>query len=116
MNSRKRFSSLIALAGDARRAGIRTIAYLDPSIQYDPRRDFATLASPNESIYRRACGGSRARVQLGDLLDGFLDCVADRIYTYASFLLAYAPQYSVLQEALRSAPSGVPVYPETVVK
>jgi len=29
------------------------------------------------------------------------------------FLLAYAPEYSVLQEALRSAPSGVLVYPET---
>ena len=35
------------------------------------------------------------------------------MYTYASFLLAYEPQFSVLQEALRSAPSGVPVYPET---
>jgi len=39
--------------------------------------------------------------------------MGDRTYTYASFMLAYEPSYSVLQEALHSAPSGVPVYPET---
>jgi hypothetical protein len=254
-------------AGDARRAGIRTIAYLDPSIQYDPRRDVAPLASDDETTYLHACDGSRARVRLGDL-DGYLmdqgsagyrarlaryvaddvrpqydalfaddvfaatdtfthvvaaPCrrsfseersatfgawkaaglpivfnglglapddgrvsehavaaldgpnvvggmyemcltafdehtdhtlghrrvdgawrsvqnshlaaiahrkaffcfaespldgataagIGDRTYTYASFLLAYEPAYSVLQEALRSAPSGVPVYPES---
>jgi hypothetical protein len=256
-----------SIAADARRAGIRTIAYLDPSIQYDPKRDVAPLASDDETTYLRACDGSRARVRLGDL-DGFLmnqaapayrerlahyvdehvraeydalfaddvfaatdtfthvvaapcrhtfdderaatfgawqaahipivfnglglapddghvsehavaalegpnilggmyemcltaydehtdhtlghrrvdsawmsvqnshlaavahrksffcfaespvdgatpDGLADRMYTYASFLLAYEPQYSVLQEHLHSAPSGVPVYPET---
>ena len=257
------------VAGDARRAGIRTIAYLDPSIQYDPKGDVAPLVSDDETTYLRACDGSRARVQLGDL-DGYLmnlgapgyrarlasyvsrdvrpqydalfaddvfaatdtfehvvaaPCgrsfaaereatfgawkaagmpivfnglglapddgrvsdhavaaldgpnvtggmyemcltafdphtdhtlgqrrvdgawrsvqnshlaaiahrksffcfaespldgasaagIGDRTYTYASFLLAYEPNYSVLQEALRSAPSGVPVYPETSV-
>ena len=256
-----------SVAGDARRAGIRTIAYLDPSIQYDPRRDVAPLASDDETTYLRACDGGRARVRLGDL-DGYLmdqaapgfrtrleryvasdvrpqydalfaddvfaatdtfvhvlaaPCrrsfseertatfgawqaagmpivfnglglapddgrvsdhavaaldgpnvvggmyemcqtasdehtdhtlghrrvdgawrsvqnshlaavarrkaffcfaespldgasaagIGDRLFTYASFLLAYDPRYSVLQEALRSAPSGVPVYPET---
>jgi len=256
-----------SIAADARRAGIRTIAYLDPSIQYDPKRDVAPLASDDESTYLRACDGSRARVRLGDL-DGYLmneaapafrarlaryvdehvrpqydalfaddvfaatdtfvhvvappcrhtfdeeraatfgawqaarmpilfnglglapddgrvsdhavaaldgpnalggmyemcltafdehtdhtlnyrrvdgawtsvqnshlaavahrkaffcfaespvdgatsDGIADRMYTYASFLLAFEPQFSVLQEALRSAPSGVPIYPET---
>ena len=60
-----------SIAADARRAGIRTIAYLDPSIQYDPKRDVAPLASDDESTYLRACDGSRARVRLGDL-DGYL--------------------------------------------
>jgi hypothetical protein len=256
-----------SIAADARRAGIHTIAYLDPSIQYDPKRDTSPLASDDESTYLRACDGGRARVRLGDL-DGYFmnqgapsfrarlahyvdehvrsqydalfaddvfaatdtyahviaapchrafdeeraatfgawkaagipilfnglglapddgrvsdhavaaldgpntfggmyelcftaydvhtdhtlgrrrvdsawasvqnshlaavsrrksffcfaesptdgatpDGLADRMYTYASFMLAFEPQYSVLQEHLRSAPSGVPVYPET---
>jgi hypothetical protein len=257
------------ITDEARRAGIRTIAYLDPSIQYDPRRDAAPLATDDESTYLRACDGTRARVRLGDLDGSLMDqgspgfrtllarfvarevrphydalfaddvfaatdtftrviaapcgrsfdaerdatfgawkaagipivfnglglapddgrvsdhavaaldgpnvaggmyemcltaydehtdhtlghrrvdaawrsvqnshlaaighgkaffCFAespldgaspaglgDRMYTYASFLLAYEPRYSVLQEALRSAPSGVPVYPETTL-
>lgn len=257
------------IASEARRAGIRTIAYLDPSIQYDPRRDVAPLVSGDETTYLRACDGSRARVRLGDLDGYFMDLgspgyrtllaryvarevrpqydalfaddvfaatdtfaeviaapcahsftaerdatfgawktagipivfnglglapddgrvsehavaaldgpnviggmyemcltafdehtdhtlghrrvdaawrsvqnshlaaiahgkaffcfaespldgasragIGDRTYTYASFLIAYEPRYSVLQEALRSAPSGVPVYPETAL-
>ncbi len=60
-------------AAAARRAGIRTIAYLDPSIQYDPQRDVAPLASADETTYLHACDGSRARVQLGDLAGSLMD-------------------------------------------
>ena len=37
-----------------------------------------------------------------------------RIYTYASFLLTYDPNYTMFQEAL-STPSGFPVMPETAL-
>jgi hypothetical protein len=39
--------------------------------------------------------------------------LGDRMYTYASFLLSYEPEYSVLQESRHTTASGVPVDPET---
>ncbi len=59
------------VTGDARRLGIRTYAYVDPSIQYDPKRDYAPLYSEDESSFLRGCDGGRATVRRGDLL-GFL--------------------------------------------
>ena len=60
-----------SIADDARKHGIRTIAYLDPSVQYDPKRDVAPLASEDEQTYLHGCDGKRASVRLGDL-DGYL--------------------------------------------
>lgn len=84
-------------ADAARRAGIKTIAYLDPSIQYDPKRDVSPLASNDESTYLHACDGNRARVQLGDL-DGFLmdlgaHAYRDLFHAYTTGLRAH---YDVL--------------------
>ncbi|GAC1578063.1 MAG: hypothetical protein NVS3B7_11590 [Candidatus Elarobacter sp.] len=56
---------------DARRLGIRTYAYVDPSIQYDPKRDYSPLYSEDESTFLRGCNGARAAVRRGDLT-GFL--------------------------------------------
>ena len=60
-----------AIADQARAAGIRTIAYLDLSIQYDPKRDNAPLANDNPATMLQGCDGKTAAVRLGDL-DGTL--------------------------------------------
>lgn len=87
-----------AVADAARRAGIRTIAYLDPSIQYDPTRDFAPLYADDESLFLHACDGRRASVRLGDLPGYFMDEAAP---PFRARLAAYVtrsvrPHYDVL--------------------
>jgi hypothetical protein len=67
------------VADQARRLGIRTYAYLDPSIQYDPKRDYAPLYSDDESTFLRGCDGRRATVRRGDL-PGYLMNVSDGAY------------------------------------
>ena len=52
-------------------------------------------------LYGRATGSAATETAL-------------RIYTYASFLLTYDPNYTMFQEAL-STPSGFPVMPETAL-
>jgi hypothetical protein len=56
---------------EARRLGIKTYAYIDPSLQYDPHRDSAPLYSDDEATFLRACNGARATVRRGNL-PGFL--------------------------------------------
>jgi hypothetical protein len=51
--------------------------------------------------YARATGDASAETKL-------------RMYVYASFLMTYSPQYSMLQEILKT-PSGFEVFPETGV-
>ena len=52
-------------------------------------------------LYGRATGSAAVETAL-------------RLYTYASFLLTYDPNYTMFQEAL-STPSGFPVMPETAL-
>jgi hypothetical protein len=67
------------VADQARRAGIKTYAYLDPSIQYDPKRDYSPLYSEGESTFLRGCNGRRATLRRGDLT-GFLMNQSDEAY------------------------------------
>jgi hypothetical protein len=71
---------------DARRLGIRTYAYVDPSIQYDPKRDYSPLYSEDESTFLRGCNGARAEVRRGDLGGYLMDqgspAYRERVRTY----------------------------------
>lgn len=59
------------VADQARKLGIRVYAYIDPSIQYDPKRDSAPLYSEDEATFLHGCDGRRATLRAGDL-SGFL--------------------------------------------
>jgi hypothetical protein len=67
------------VADEARRLGIRVYAYLDPSIQYDPNRDFSPLYSEDEHTFLRGCDGRRAMLRAGDL-PGYLMDLSDDGY------------------------------------
>ncbi|HTJ24923.1 MAG TPA: hypothetical protein VMA36_02060 [Candidatus Limnocylindria bacterium] len=69
----------VRVADQARRLGIRTYAYLDPSIQYDPKRDFSPLYSEDDNTFLRGCDGRRATLRRGDL-SGFLMNQSDEGY------------------------------------
>jgi hypothetical protein len=58
---------------EARRLGIHTYAYVDPSIQFDPKQDYSPLYSEDESTFLRGCSGSRATIRRGDLSGFFMD-------------------------------------------
>lgn len=71
---------------EARRLGIRTYAYIDPSIQYDPKHDWSPLYSEDESTFLRACDGGRATLKSGALAGFLMDLGSP---SYRRRVLAY---------------------------
>jgi hypothetical protein len=62
-----------AVSEDARKLGVHTYAYIDPSIQYDPARDYSPFYSGDESTFLHSCDGARAAVKRGDVDGNLMD-------------------------------------------
>lgn len=85
------------IADAARKLGIRSYAYVDPSIQFDPKRDEAPLYSEDEATFLRGCDGRRATLRRGDLSGYLMDVGAPnygrRVRSYVDKL---RPHYDAL--------------------
>lgn len=85
------------VADQARKLGIRTYAYIDPSIQYDPKRDAAPLYSDDEATFLRGCNGRRAMVRRGDLSGYLMDVGAPQyVARVRKYVDTFRPHYDAL--------------------